>query len=96
MHLRNALNWKSFVVGLATAAMTFAFVGCDVDVEDSGELPNVEVEPGEMPDVDVEGPDVDVDTEERDVTVPDVDVEMEEETVTVPDVDVDLPDDDDQ
>lgn len=33
---------------------------CDVDVEDKGELPEVNVEPGEAPDVDVRGPDVDV------------------------------------
>lgn len=33
---------------------------CDVDVEDKGELPEVNVEPGRAPDVDVRGPDVEV------------------------------------
>lgn len=33
---------------------------CDVDVEEEGELPEVNVEPGKAPDVDVRGPDVNV------------------------------------
>lgn len=33
---------------------------CDVDVEDKGKLPEVNVEPGRAPDVDVRGPDVDI------------------------------------
>ncbi|MEZ6145390.1 MAG: hypothetical protein R3B91_08145 [Planctomycetaceae bacterium] len=65
--------------------------GCDVDVEDPGALPTVDIEPGEAPDVDVHGPEVDVHAEEETVTVPDVDVEMEEKTITVPDMDVDIP-----
>ena len=67
--------------------------GCDVDVKDEGELPDVDIQadPGELPDVDVRGPDVDVGTEETQVEVPDVEVTTEEKTVTVPDVDVDVP-----
>ena len=68
---------------------TVGVAGCDVDVEDSGELPSVDVDPGEAPDVDVHGPDVDVDSKETTVEVPDVD--MEKKKVTVPDVDVDVP-----
>lgn len=75
-----------FVIGL---------VGCDVDVKDEGKLPDVDVKGGEMPDVDVETPDVDVHAEEKEVTVPDVDVETEKTEVTVPDVDVTLPDEND-
>ena len=52
-----------------------------------------EVQGGNMPEYDVEGPDVNVGTQEKQVTVPEVDVESEEKSVTVPDVDVDLPDD---
>lgn len=70
------------VVGLA---------GCDVDVEEEGEMPTMDVDPGQAPDVDVEGPDVDVTEEERTVTVPDVDVDTEERTTTVPNVDIDVP-----
>ncbi|HEX6986453.1 MAG TPA: hypothetical protein VF170_13805 [Planctomycetaceae bacterium] len=81
-------------LGLAAAALA-ALAGCDVDVKDPGKLPSadVDVAPGEAPDVDVRGPEVDVTTEEKKVDVPDVDVDVDtkEETVTVPDVNVDVP-----
>ena len=77
-------------------ALALGIVGCDVDVEDTGKLPEVEVKEGELPDVDVTTPDVEVGTEEKQVTVPDIDVDTEETTVTVPDVDVDIPKEDDQ
>jgi hypothetical protein len=79
------------LIAVSTAAVLMS--GCDVDVQDPGELPEVDVDaqPGEMPEVDVEGPDVDVSSEQEEVTVPDVDVEMEEKEVTVPDVNVDAP-----
>lgn len=82
--------FKSILAGFAVVGM----IGCDVDVEEEGEMPTMEVEPGRAPDVDVEGPDVEVTEEERTMTVPDVDVETEERTVTVPDVDVDVPEED--
>jgi hypothetical protein len=63
-----------------------------------GRLPDVDVdvaEGGQLPEFDVDGPDVDVSTREEQVEVPTgIDVETEERTVTVPDIDVDLPDDD--
>lgn len=72
-----------------------ALLGCDVDVKDEGELPDVDmqVEPGRAPDVEVRGPDVDVHAEEREITVPDVDVDVDtkKEPITVPDVDVTIP-----
>jgi hypothetical protein len=70
-------------------------IGCDVDVEDEGEMPTMEVDPGRAPDVDVHGPDVDIRQEEKTVTVPDVDVDTEEKTITVPDVDINAPDEND-
>lgn len=70
-------------------------IGCDVDVEDEGEMPTMEVDPGRAPDVDVHGPDVDVNQEERTVTVPDVDIKSEEKQITVPDVDINAPDESD-
>jgi hypothetical protein len=81
---------KSILAGVAVMGM----IGCDVDVEDEGEMPTMEVEPGRAPDVDVHGPDVDVTEEERTVTVPDVDIDTEERTVTTPNVDIDVPEED--
>ncbi len=85
-------------LGLAAVlGLLVPLVGCDVDVRDEGELPDVDVqtEPGRLPDVDVEGPDVDVRTEERVIEVPDVDIETEERVIEVPDVDVNLPNEQD-
>jgi len=80
---------------VAVAAFAACGSGCDVDVKDPGTLPkaDVDVTPGDAPDVDVHGPDVDVTTEEKKVDVPDVDVDVksEEKTITVPDVNVDVP-----
>lgn len=80
---------------VAVAAFAFVGLGCDVDVKDQGTLPDVDVDatPGEAPNVDVHGPDVDVSSTEKEVTVPDVDVDVtpKEKTVTVPDVNVDVP-----
>ena len=78
------------LVGAAFAAMTLI----DVDVDDAGELPSVEVdaEAGELPKVDVDVADVDVRMEDTEVKVPDVDVEMEEATIPLPNVDIDQPD----
>ncbi|MEW4531318.1 hypothetical protein [Maioricimonas sp. JC845] len=83
--------FELLMVGFLAVGLT----GCDVDVEDQGELPEVEVEPGEAPDVDVHGPEIDVDEEKETITVPDVDIDTEEKEVTVPDVDVDIPEEND-
>lgn len=49
---------------LAISALLVGSAGlmsaCDVDVEDEGKLPEVNVEPGRAPDIDVRGPDVNV------------------------------------
>ena len=83
--------FKTILALLFAPCLALSLVGCDVDVQDDGELPEVEVEEGRMPDVDVRTPDVDVEGEKESVTVPDVDVETEEKEITVPDVDVDVP-----
>lgn len=56
-----------------------ALAACDVDVKDKGELPDVDVKEGRAPDVDVTGPDVDVNREQKTITVPDVDVKVPKE-----------------
>lgn len=52
--------------------------GCTADVEDEGEMPEVNVEGGEMPEVDVDPARVEVGTDTQMVEVPDVDVETVE------------------
>lgn len=90
--LSNNRKWKRALI-LPAAALLLAATGCRVEKEQAGEMPDVDVnvEPGSLPEYDVEGPDVEVGTEQQEVTVPEVNITTEEETVTVPDVDVDLP-----
>lgn len=67
----------------------------DFQVTDSGSLPEVEVTGGEMPNADIRGPEVDMQTEQREVEYPsDVDVKTDTATMEIPtDVDIELPED---
>lgn len=58
-----------FAVGMAA---------CDVDQTQEGEMPEVQVEEGQLPAYDVDA----------------ADIEVTEDTVTVPDIDVNPPEDD--
>ena len=62
--------------------MSFGFTACEVEQTQEGEMPEVDVnvEGGQLPKFDVDGPDVDVDGE----------VEMKPLKVPVPKVDVDV------
>ena len=90
--MKRALLGTSAVVLIAVGTL-----GCDVDVKDKGQLPDVDVavEPGRVPDVDVRGPDVDVKTKETTIKVPDVDIKTKKKTIKVPDVDVRIPQEND-
>ena len=69
--------------------MVFALSACDVDVNDPGAPPDIDVEGGRAPDVEVTPPDVDIRSQEREVDVPsDVDIKTERKTIEVPDVDI--------
>ena len=67
---------KKFVFATAMTAATLGLAACDVDQTEEAELPEVDVEGGNMPEFDVETADVDVGTEEVTVDVPTVDVDM--------------------
>jgi len=77
--------------------VSFFFLGaCDVDKTESGESPeldvDVEADPGEMPEYDVDWANVDVKTRTKTVTVPKVVIVEEEQQVEVPYVDISMPD----
>jgi hypothetical protein len=59
----------------AALALTFSTTSCDVDQTQAGELPDVDIEGGQLPKYDVDAPDVDIGTKEVEVTVPDIDIE---------------------
>lgn len=62
---------------LLVAAGCLGIAACDVDQTKEGDLPEVEVNAtgGEMPEFDVDGPTVNVGTENKTVEVPTVDVD---------------------
>lgn len=68
-------------IGIVVAVLVVLglFFFFDLNQTQDGELPNVEVTGGEMPEYDVEAGDVDVGTTERTVTVPTIDLESPEE-----------------
>lgn len=76
--------------------MSLSIMACNVKKEESGELPEVDVdidtESGELPEYEVNWADVDVGTKTKMVEVPKVVIVMEEEEVEVPYIDVDIPD----
>jgi hypothetical protein len=65
-------------IGIPMIAGALAAGACTADVEEEGELPEVNVEGGEMPEVDVDPADVDVTTgtDTNTVVTPDVDVDV--------------------
>lgn len=48
--------------------------GCTAEVEDPGELPEVNVEGGDMPNIDVDAADVEITTDTQTIITPDIDV----------------------
>lgn len=73
---------NSYLALLAGAALTLALYGCDVDQTKEGKMPDIDMDvtEGQLP--------------EYDVDTPDIDVEMEKEVIEVPDIDIDMPKDD--
>jgi hypothetical protein len=67
---------KRLIAASLIAPFALGLAACDVDQTEEGEMPEVRVEGGNMPEYDVETADVDVGTEEKTVEVPTVDIEM--------------------
>lgn len=67
-----------FSKSLVAAMMIGAFAACTAEVEDPGEAPDIDVQGGEMPQVDVDPVDVDVTTDTQTVVTPDIDVSTPE------------------
>ena len=67
-------------LGIPVLAATLAIGACTAEVEDEGELPDVDVSGGEAPSVDVDPANVDIttSTDTSTVVTPDVDVDVSE------------------
>lgn len=61
-----------FLLPLALVGLSLG--ACTAEQTEEGELPNVEVEGGNMPEYDVDAADVDVTTDTQTVVTPDVEV----------------------
>lgn len=66
------------MIKVLVGASCLALVACDVDQTKEGELPNVDVNAsgGQLPEFNVEGPTVNVGTENKTIQVPTVDVDV--------------------
>lgn len=69
-------------------------LGCDVDQTREGKAPEVEVKEGQLPEYDVDTPEINIRTKKREVEVPEVNVNMKKRTIEVPEVDVQMPEQD--
>ena len=65
---------KRWMTMLPVLALAIAPVACTAEVEDEGELPEVNVEGGEAPEIDVNPAEVNISTDTQTVITPDVDV----------------------
>jgi len=65
------------MIKVLIGACCLAFAACDVDQTKEGEMPDVDVNVsgGQLPEYNVEGPSVNVGTENKTVQVPTVDVD---------------------
>ena len=79
------------ILPLSLIMLVLPLTSCQVEKEQAARLPEVNIEPGRLPEYDIKGPDVKVGVTKRTVTVPKVIVVQEQETVEVPYIDVDLP-----
>lgn len=81
------------ILPLSLVLLLVPLTSCRVEQETAGRLPDVDVdvEPGRLPEYDIQGPDVDVGVTERTVIVPRVVVVQQEETIEVPYIDVNVP-----
>jgi hypothetical protein len=66
---------QRFLRALPMLALAAAFAACTAEVEEEGDLPNVEVtDEGNLPEVDIDPAQVDVTTDTQQVVTPDIDV----------------------
>ena len=67
---------KRLIAASLIAPFALGLAACDVDQTKEGEMPEVQVTGGQLPEYDVETADVEVGTKETTVEVPDVKITM--------------------
>ncbi len=66
---------RKILMATLTGAAALGLAACDVEQTEEGEMPEINVEGGNMPEYDVDTPDVEIGTEVRTVEVPTIDIE---------------------
>ncbi len=66
---------RKLAISAACGLAALSLAACDVEQTEEGEMPEVSVEGGNLPEYDVDVPDVDVTTEEQTIEVPVIDVD---------------------
>ncbi len=69
---------KNSIKGVFLGAICLSFAACDVDQTKEAEIPDIDVNAsgGQLPEFNVEGPSVEVGTENKTVEVPTIDVDV--------------------
>ena len=73
------MKTRKFLSLILTPLFVAGIAACDVDQTQEGELPDVDVEGGQVPEYDVDAADVDVGSDTLTVVVPDVDIQNDGE-----------------
>ncbi len=86
---------KKLVTSALALALVAPFAACKVEKVEDGRYPSVAVDPGEVPEYDVDAPNVEIRQRAAEVQVPDIDVDVKtkETEVMVPEIDLDYEDD---
>jgi len=66
---------RNLVITLLSGAAALSLTACDVEQTEEGDLPEVNVEGGNLPEFDVDAADVGVQVEEKTIEVPTLEVE---------------------
>ena len=69
------MKMRKFLSLLVAPLFVVGIAACDVDQTEEGEMPDVDVEGGQVPEYDVDAADVEIGTDTAVVEVPDVNVE---------------------
>lgn len=73
------MKTRKFLTLAFAPLFALGLAACDVDQTEEGDLPDVDVEGGQVPEYDVDAADVDVGTDTTTVVTPDVDIQNEGE-----------------
>lgn len=73
---------KKLGMTLMAVLMIASLAACSVEQTEEGELPEVTIEGGNMPEYDVETATIDASTETTTIVVPDIDITMPNESTT--------------